>query len=109
MATRRSNSPRQVQFNARYGDARHGITQRRVDRYQTERDERDYDDDEDEMCGASCFTRRVRRTPVPKDFKLPHDRHKFNGLQEPESWLSDYLQTVKIQGGMKATAMQSLE
>jgi hypothetical protein len=23
--------------------------------------------------GAACFTRRVRRAPVPKGFKLPHD------------------------------------
>lgn len=45
----------------------------------------------------------------PKDFKLPHDRQKFDGIQEPESWLSDYLQTVKLLGGTKATAMQSLQ
>jgi hypothetical protein len=24
--------------------------------------------------GASCFTHRVRTTPVPKGFKLPHDQ-----------------------------------
>jgi hypothetical protein len=28
---------------------------------------------------------------------------------EPQSWLSDYLQAVKILGGMKETAMQSLQ
>jgi hypothetical protein len=32
----------------------------------------DYEDEEKEM-GASCFTHRVRTTPVPKGFKLPHD------------------------------------
>jgi hypothetical protein len=32
----------------------------------------DYEDNEKEM-GASCFTHRVRTTPVPKGFKLPHD------------------------------------
>jgi hypothetical protein len=32
----------------------------------------DYEDDEKEM-GAPCFTRRVRTTPMPKGFKLPHD------------------------------------
>jgi hypothetical protein len=32
----------------------------------------DYEDDEKEM-GASCFTHRIRTTPVPKGFKLPHD------------------------------------
>jgi hypothetical protein len=33
---------------------------------------RDYEDDEKEM-GMPCFTRRVRITPAPKGFKLPHD------------------------------------
>jgi hypothetical protein len=59
--------------------------------------------------GASCFTHRVRTTPVPKGFKLPHDQQKYNGSQEPQSWLSDYLQAVKILGRTKKTAMQSLQ
>jgi hypothetical protein len=59
--------------------------------------------------GASCFTHRVRTTPVPKGFKLPHDQQKYDGSQEPQSWLSDYLQAVKILGGTKKTAMQSLQ
>jgi hypothetical protein len=59
--------------------------------------------------GASCFTHRVWKTQVPKGFKLPHDQQKYDGSQEPESWLSDYLQAVKILGGSKATAMQSLQ
>jgi hypothetical protein len=58
--------------------------------------------------GASCFTHRVRKTQ-PKGFKLPHDQQKYDGSQEPESWLSDYLQAVKILGGSKAIAMQSLQ
>jgi hypothetical protein len=59
--------------------------------------------------GAACFTHRVHRTLVPKGFKLPHDQQKYDGSQEPESWLSDYLQAVKILGGSKATTMQSLQ
>jgi hypothetical protein len=59
--------------------------------------------------GASCFTHRVHTTPVPKGFKLPHDQQKYDGSQEPQSWLSDYLQAVKILGGTKETAMQSLQ
>jgi hypothetical protein len=59
--------------------------------------------------GSSCFTHRVRTTPVPKGFKLPHDQQKYDGSQEPQSWLSDYLQVVKILGGTKETAMQSLQ
>jgi hypothetical protein len=49
--------------------------------------------------GASCFTHRVRITPVPKGFKLHHDQQKYDGSQEPHSWLSDYLQAVKLLGG----------
>jgi hypothetical protein len=59
--------------------------------------------------GAACFTRRVRITPVPKGFKLPHDQQKYDGSQEPQSWLLDYLQAVKLLGGTKETAMQSLQ
>jgi hypothetical protein len=32
---------------------------------------------------------------MPKGFKLPHDQQKYDGSQEPQSWLSDYLQTIK--------------
>jgi hypothetical protein len=56
--------------------------------------------------GAPCFTRRVCITPVPKGFKLPHDQQKYDGSQEPQSWLSDYLQAVKLLGGIRETAMQ---
>jgi hypothetical protein len=69
--------------------------------------EENYEDDEKDM-GALCFTRRVRKTRVPKGFKLPHDQQKYDGSQEPTLWLSDYLQAVQILGGTKATAMQSL-
>jgi hypothetical protein len=70
--------------------------------------EENYEDDEKEM-GALCFTRRVRRTRVPKGFKLPHDQQKYDGSQEPTLWSSDYLQAVQILGGTRATAMQSLQ
>jgi hypothetical protein len=70
--------------------------------------EENYEDDEKEM-GALCFTRRVRKTRVPKGFKLPHDQQKYDGSKEPTLWLSDYLQAVQILGGTKATAMQSLQ
>jgi hypothetical protein len=67
-----------------------------------------YEDDKKEI-GASCFTRRVCTTPVPKGFKLPHDQQKYDGSQEPQSWLADYLPAVQILGGIKETAMQSLQ
>jgi hypothetical protein len=47
--------------------------------------------------------------PVPKGFKLPHDQQNYDGSQEPQSWLLDYLQAVKILGGTKEMAMQSLQ
>jgi hypothetical protein len=34
---------------------------------------------------------------------------KYDGSQEPQSWLSDYLQAVKLLGGTRETAMQSLK
>jgi hypothetical protein len=68
----------------------------------------DYEDDEKER-GAPCFTHRVCITPVPKGFKLPHDQQKYDGSQEPQSWLSDYLQAVKLLRGIREIAMQSLQ
>jgi hypothetical protein len=79
-----------------------------VNRSRYEWDEGNYEDEERKM-GASCFTRRVLKTQVPKGFKLPHGQQKYDGSQELESWLPDYLQAVKILGGSKATAMQSLQ
>jgi hypothetical protein len=38
-----------------------------------------------------------------------HDQQKYDGTQEPELWLSDYLQEVQILGGSRAIAMQSLQ
>jgi hypothetical protein len=70
--------------------------------------EENYEDDKKEM-GMLCFTRRVRRTRVPKGFKLPHDQQKYDGSQEPKLCLSDYLQAVQILGGTRATVMQSLK
>jgi hypothetical protein len=78
-----------------------------MNRSRYEWDEGKYEDGEKEM-GAPCFTRRVRRTQVTKGFKLPHDQQKYDVSQEPELWLSDYLQAVKILRGSRATAMQSL-
>jgi hypothetical protein len=68
----------------------------------------DNDDDEIEM-GTTCYTRRVCRALIPKGFKLLQDQQKYDGSKEPQSWLSDYLQAVKILGGSKETAMQSLQ
>ena len=106
----RRNSPRPAvvtQDPPRTGDARDTTTQARVDRARQERRERRHSPevDEEDMCGLPCFTRRVRKTRVPSGFKLPDNYKKFDGLQDPEDWLVDYLETVKLMGGTKATAM----
>jgi hypothetical protein len=74
-------------------DARNIIAQTRVNNSRYAWREENYEDDEKEM-GALCFTRRVRKTRVPKGFKLPHDQEKYDGSQEPTLWLLDYLQIV---------------
>jgi hypothetical protein len=67
-------------------DARNIIAQTRVDNARYAWKEENYEDGEKEM-GALCFTQRVRRTRVPKGFKLPHDQQKYDGSQEPKLWL----------------------
>ena len=106
-ARRRSGSPRVAQNNTRTGDARNNINQSRMERSREDRDTREYNDEE--MCRVSFFTRRVRKTRVPANFKLPDHFKKFDGLQDPEDWLVDYLETVKLLGGNRATAMQSIQ
>jgi hypothetical protein len=46
---------------------------------------------------------------VPSSFKLPDSYKKFDGPQDPEDWLVDYLETVKLMGGTRATTMQSIQ
>jgi hypothetical protein len=106
--TRITNSPDRQNHEARREDTRSIITQARVNKSRHEWDEGNHEDEEKEM-GALCFTRRVRRTRVPKGFKLPHDQQKYDGSQEPKLWLSDYLQAVQILGGSRETVMQSLQ
>jgi hypothetical protein len=103
-----SDSSGDKKRRARKEDARNIIAQARVNNACYAWKEENYEDDEKEM-GTLCFTRKVRRTRVPKGFKLPHDQQKYDGSQEPKLWLSDYLQAVQILGGTRATAMQSLQ
>jgi hypothetical protein len=63
-------------------DARNIIAQARVNNSRYAWREENYEDDEKEM-GALCFTRRVRKTRVPKGFKLPHDQEKYVGRKNP--------------------------
>jgi hypothetical protein len=103
-----SESSEEKKWQKRKEDARSIIAQARVNKSRHAWREENYEDDDKDM-GALCFTRRVRKTRVPKGFKLPHDQNKYDGSQEPTLWLSDYLQAVQILGGTKVTAMQSLQ
>jgi hypothetical protein len=103
-----SDSSGDENYKTRTEDARNIIAQNRVNKACYAWNEENYEDDEKEM-GVLCFTRRVRRTRVPKGFKLPHDQQKYDGSQEPRLWLSDYLQAVQILGGTRASSMQSLQ
>jgi hypothetical protein len=103
-----SDSSGDEKRRTRREDARNIIAQTRIDNARYAWKEENYEDDEKEM-GVLCFTRRVRKTRVPKGFKLAHDQQKYDGSQEPKLWLSDYLQAVQILGGTRATAMQSLQ
>jgi hypothetical protein len=73
-----SDSSGNKKCRARKKDARNIIDQARVNNARYVWKKENYEDDEKEM-GALCFTRRVRRTRVPKGFKLPHDQQKYDG------------------------------
>src|SRR3954468_23968553 len=46
---------------------------------------------------------------MPSGFKLNSTTLKYNGLEEPEAWLDDYLTAVKFQRGTNITAMQYVQ
>ena len=46
---------------------------------------------------------------MPSGFKLNSTTLKYNGLEEPEAWLDDYLIAVKFQRGTNVTAMQYVQ
>jgi hypothetical protein len=75
-----SESSGDEKHKARREDVRNIIAQARVNNARYAWKEENYKDDEKEM-SALCFTRRVRRTRVPKGFKLPHDQQKYDGSQ----------------------------
>lgn len=46
---------------------------------------------------------------MPNGFKLTSATPKYDGLEEPEGWLDDYLQAVKFQRGSNTTALQYIQ
>ncbi|KAK1677021.1 hypothetical protein QYE76_037869 [Lolium multiflorum] len=62
------------------------------------------------MRGADCLSYKIHETMPPKRFKpTPTDAAKYDGQQEPRSWIDDYLQTVILHKGNQIAAMQCLQ
>ena len=86
------------------------LAQGRVDRRRQDAERRDYpEEDEEEEVGLPCFTSRIRLARKPKRFKLTAETPKYDGTEEPEAWLDDYLTAVKFQKGSETTAMQYIQ
>src|SRR3954471_18926684 len=91
------------------------MTQSKVNRGRRRRAAREEYSDEQasdeniEPCGALCFAREIRKTRMPKGFKLNSTTHKYYGLEEPEGWLDNYLIVVKFQRGNNTTTMQYVQ
>jgi hypothetical protein len=100
-------------------DARDEITQSRIDKARRRRAARKDNDsdssDEDqeydgELRGADCLSYKIREAMPPKKFKpTPTDAAKYDGQQEPRSWIDDYLQIVILHKGNQIAAMQCLQ
>src|SRR5664279_4111160 len=108
---RRELQPRVNRGNSEPHDVRSIITQSKVDKSRARRESREssYSNEEDEDCGAPCFSREIRETRMPKNFKLTSETPKYDGTLEPKTWLEDYLTAVRCQRGTRTTAMQYLQ
>ena len=63
-----------------------------------------------ELRGADCLSHRIQEAMPPKRFKpTPIDAAKYDGQQEPRSWIDDYLQTVILHKGNQVAEMQCLQ
>jgi hypothetical protein len=98
-------------------ELRHGLAQNRVDngrarcdarRFEEERDLEAFGGSHDGLCEAECFSLLIRSTPLPKGIKLSGSVVKFNGQQDPQIWLDDFMTAVTIGGGSRDNALQLL-
>jgi hypothetical protein len=96
------------------GELRHGLAQNRVDhgharrearRFEEERDLEAFAGNHDGLYGAECFSLLIRSTPLPKGIKLSNEIVKFNGQQDPQIWLDDFMTAVTIGGGSRDNAL----
>ena len=98
------------QRRSRNYEARSELTQRKIDKSRSKRVcSTESGDDNRELCGIRCFGRVVRLSRMPKNFKLPSDNPKFDGMQEPKTWLDDHMSSVKLHSRNKNTALQCLQ
>jgi hypothetical protein len=97
------------------GELRHGLAQNRVDQGRARRDARRFEEERDTfggandgLCGAECFSLLIRSTPLSRGIKLSDGIIKFNGQQDPQIWLDDFVTAVKLSGGSRDNALQLL-
>jgi hypothetical protein len=99
------------------GELRHSLAQNRVDsararrdvhRFEEERELETFSGNRDGLCGAECFSLLIRSTPLPKGIKLSDSVVKFNGQQDPQIWLDDFITAITIGGGSRDNALQLL-
>jgi hypothetical protein len=99
------------------GELRHGLAQNTVDSgrarrdahyFEEERDLQAFGGNHDGLCGAECFSLLIRSTPLPKGIKLSDNVVKFNGQQDPQIWLDDFITAITIGGGSRDNALQLL-
>ena len=75
------------------------IARRKLKKEREEREAKGRDPEEleeEEELGLPCFSSRIRQGRNPKRFKFAMETPKYDGTQEPEAWLDDYLTTVKF-------------
>lgn len=92
-------------------DARGYIAQRKVDRSRVHHDGHDRDRPSGSrtiVSGPECFSRAIRSTDIPPNFRLVMEISKFTGESKPETWLDDYRVAIQIGGGDDQVAMKHL-
>jgi hypothetical protein len=99
------------------GELRHGLAQNRVDSARARCDARRFEEECEletfgnschGLCGAECISFLICSTPLPKGIKLSKSVVKFNGQQDPQIWLDDFITAITISGGSRDNALQLL-
>jgi hypothetical protein len=98
-------------------ELRHGLAQNRVDSVRARHDMRRFEEEcelvafgnsRHGLCGAECFSFLICSTLLPKGIKLSDGVVKFNGQQDPQIWLDDFITAITISGGSRDNALQLL-